>query len=110
METIPVYARSGSIVPLRSGLLIFPGGDGTFTVYEDAGDGWGYENGEYTRITLQWDDTERTLTVGSPAGDYPEAPMARHVRARLVRPGQGWLTHTGYLDAEQHEGSLRLRL
>ncbi len=115
LQTIPIYARSGSIVPLGSALLVFPGADGTFTLYEDAGDGWGYETGEHTRRTLQWDDTQRILSIGPPTGTYPGAPSVRRFRAVLVQPGDGWQSpaHVGYVDvdvdAEQREGSLQLR-
>lgn len=39
-------------------LKIYSGESGSFTLYEDAGDGYGYENGEYclTHITYCDDD------------------------------------------------------
>ncbi len=39
-------------------LKVYPGADGAFTLYEDAGDGYGYENGEYclTHITYSEND------------------------------------------------------
>lgn len=79
LETIPIYARAGSIVPLGSGVRVFPGADGVFRLYKDEGDGWGYEAGEYTFTRLEWRDAERRLFADA-------APM----RARLVVPGTGW--------------------
>jgi alpha-D-xyloside xylohydrolase len=84
LETIPVVARAGSIRPLDHGILVFPGADGAFVHYDDAGDGWGYETGEYTRVTLRWNDADRILTVDPSTGAYPGAPATRQVRARLV--------------------------
>jgi alpha-D-xyloside xylohydrolase len=113
LETIPVFARAGSILPLDHGVLVFPGADGTFVLYDDAGDGWGYETGEYTRVTLRWNDTDRILTVGPCAGGYPGAPATRHLRARLVGPGTGWRpddAYTGYAEGEHRDAYLRLRL
>ena len=71
ISRIPVYVRAGSILPLAAEpgesaaqmdgvdvvLQVYPGADGSFTLYEDAGDGYGYEKGEYclTRITWQED-------------------------------------------------------
>ncbi|WP_020524112.1 glycoside hydrolase family 31 protein [Catelliglobosispora koreensis] len=80
-ETIPVFARAGSIVPMKSGVRVFPGADGAFKLYEDAGDGWGYESGDYERFTLEWRDAQRTLVTGARSGK---------VRAGLVIPGTGW--------------------
>ena len=52
-------------------LQIYPGADGSFTLYEDAGDDYGYENGEFTEIPLIWDNSKRTLTIGRRTGIYP---------------------------------------
>ncbi|MCR5262999.1 MAG: DUF5110 domain-containing protein, partial [Clostridiales bacterium] len=30
-------------------------------LYDDAGDGYGYENGEYTAVRYEWDDGEGRL-------------------------------------------------
>lgn len=69
LEHIPVFVRSGSIVPTMEAavstadtdgkditLLIYTGADGTFEMYEDAGDGYGYENGEYCVTKVYYND------------------------------------------------------
>ncbi len=68
IDHIPVYVRAGSILPVMEPaectakmegrdilLQIYGGADGSFTLYEDAGDGYGYEKGEFclTRISYQ---------------------------------------------------------
>ncbi|MGP3967277.1 glycoside hydrolase family 31 protein [Streptomyces sp. 6N223] len=100
LETIPVYARAGTILPLARpdgdlDVLVFPGADGTFGLYEDDGDGWGYEIGEYSRTTLRWIDAQRTLVIGAPQGSRPGGPATRTLHARLVRPGHGWRSDAG---------------
>ena len=40
---------------------VFPGADAAFTLYEDAGDGYGYEQGEYKKTHIRWDDKEQEL-------------------------------------------------
>ena len=40
-------------------------------LYEDAGDGYGYENGEYAVISLHWDDKAGSLTIDERAGCFP---------------------------------------
>lgn len=60
IESIPVYVRAGSILPVIKPensteaaegkdicLQVYAGCDGSFTLYEDAGDGYGYETGAY---------------------------------------------------------------
>jgi alpha-D-xyloside xylohydrolase len=80
----PLYVKAGSILPIGQELQycnekswdnitlrIYPGADATFTLYEDEGDGYGYQNGEYTEIPLLWNEKTHTLTIGSRKGSYP---------------------------------------
>lgn len=80
---MPVYVRAGSIVPFGPDvqfsnekawdnleLRVYPGADGSFTLYEDEGDGYNYELGQFTEIPFQWDDANRTLTIGERHGQY----------------------------------------
>ncbi|GAA2552963.1 hypothetical protein GCM10010435_24150 [Winogradskya consettensis] len=90
-DHIPVYARSGAIIagshPAtnvadqerdRLRLTVYPHASGSTSVYDDAGDGLGYRNGQYARIPVRYDAGRRsTLTVGPVAGTYPGAPAAR---------------------------------
>ncbi len=69
LDRIPLFVRSGAIIPLgpflqhtdeKPGapleLRIYPGADGDFTLYEDGGDGFGYEDGERTTTERTWND------------------------------------------------------
>lgn len=80
---IPVFARGGSIVPVGAPrqyaaqttadpleLRIYPGADAQFTLYEDDGVSQSYRNGECTRISFNWDDERRTLTIARRQGSY----------------------------------------
>ena len=40
-------------------LRIYPGADGSFTLYEDENDNYNYEKGVYSTIAFHWDDAER---------------------------------------------------
>lgn len=83
LDIFPLFIRSGSIVPMVPGLQyademrgstelhIFTGADAAFDLYEDAGDGYGYEKGEHSVIPLCWDDQKKTLIIGSRKGTYP---------------------------------------
>ena len=52
-------------------LRVYPGADGSFTLYEDEGDNYNYEQGAYTTIAFSWNDRARTLTIGARQGNYP---------------------------------------
>ncbi len=74
LDRIPVFVRAGSILPMTDPALsveelsneitlhIYPGADGAFTMYEDAGDGYAYEKGEYSLREFVWNDADRCLT------------------------------------------------
>ena len=72
--SIPIFVRAGSILPVAAPglctdemegtdicLRVYPGADGRFTLYEDAGDGYGYEKGEYCLTYLTYDDAHRKV-------------------------------------------------
>ena len=75
LDSIPVFVRAGSILPLAEGLQyadqrpegplelrVYAGADAAFDLYEDAGDGYDYERGAYTLTHIAWDDAARRLT------------------------------------------------
>ena len=51
-------------------LRLYPGADGSFTLYEDEGDNYNYEQGKYATITFVWNDKSHTLTIGQRQGSY----------------------------------------
>ena len=76
LESIPVFVRAGSIVPVgrasqyagedtgtRPVLCVYPGCDAHFSFYEDDGDGYGYECGEYTMTEMHWDDAAQRFSA-----------------------------------------------
>ncbi len=100
LDRIPLHARAGSILPLgpvrqsTAGLtwetlsiLVFPGCDGAFELYEDDGLSLGYQRGECARIPFHWDDARGILEIGECQGTYPGMPWVRHLTIRRVRPG-----------------------
>lgn len=42
---------------------VYKGKDATFALYEDAGDGYGYEQGEYKITMLEWNEQEKRLSM-----------------------------------------------
>lgn len=84
IDIMPIYVRAGSILPMgpfvkystekswnELEIRIYPGADGSFTLYEDEGDGYNYENGAYSEITFYWDDAANTLTIDDSKGYFP---------------------------------------
>ena len=81
LEQVPVFVREGTILPLSPErqyteektsapveVVIFPGTDGTFAYYDDDGISCDYENGQYQRIPMRWNDRQKTLTLGEQEG------------------------------------------
>jgi alpha-D-xyloside xylohydrolase len=84
ISRIPVFARAGSIVPIGPvkpyadapstepiELRVYPGADGSFALYDDAGDGYGYEKGEYSLIDIKWNNRRQTLSLAARDGSFP---------------------------------------
>jgi Domain of unknown function (DUF5110) len=59
------------------------GASGTYSLYQDAGEGTGYQRGESSTTALSWNDAARMLTVKPTAGSYPGAATARAYTLRL---------------------------
>jgi len=102
IETIPLYIKAGSIVPMGSflqyatekpadviELRIYPGADGKFVIYEDENDTYNYEKGQYATIEFEWNDKAKTLTVGDRKGNFKGMLNERKFNVVLVKPGVG---------------------
>ena len=97
LNRVPMFVKAGSILPLgpemqyvgekawdHLELRVYPGADGSFTLYEDEGDSYNYEQGAYTTITFQWNDRARQLTIGDRQGGYEG--MIQNRQFTLVLP------------------------
>lgn len=97
---IPVYVRAGAVLPMTLGLQyanetptetelhVYPGRDGRCDLYEDGGDGFGYEAGEHASIPIRWTESRGTLTIGPVNGHYPGMPANRRYKAIYHGPGK----------------------
>ena len=83
LDSIPVFLRSGAVVPMAEGLqyaddtegrplIIYLAGhaNGSFTYYEDAGDGFDYEAGGYATVDIKWNEKKGVLTISGRKGKY----------------------------------------
>ena len=42
---------------------VYPGADTTFSLYQDSGDGYTFEQGDYSLSFLAWDDSKQKLKL-----------------------------------------------
>jgi alpha-D-xyloside xylohydrolase len=90
-DKIPVFVKAGSIVPVGKliqytsaksmdtlEVRVYTGADGQFTLYSDEGDNYNYEKGKYKTILFNWNEQQKTLTIGKQQGGY-EGALKKHV-------------------------------
>lgn len=90
MEKIPIFVPAGSIVPMAPKvqyaekawegpweLRVYGGKDAEFDIYDDSGDGYDYEDGEYAYIPISWNDRDGKLTLHKRKGSFPEMRKER---------------------------------
>ena len=100
LNRIPVFVRGGSILPTVPvcqhtaaaaeaplKLTVYPGKDAEFVLYEDSGDGYSYENGQYARTIFSWNDGKQELSVRTEASSWnpPERTITAEVFGRGKR-------------------------
>ncbi len=96
LETMPLYVRAGSILPLGPvkqfvgekvdqplSISIYPGGDASFLLYEDDGSSFNYRKGEWMGIQMDWHDGTRALTLRLAAGSRMLPPTRRKLDVKL---------------------------
>jgi alpha-glucosidase (family GH31 glycosyl hydrolase) len=74
IDTIPLFVRAGSILPLGAAVenthqpqaiakvRVYPGADSDFTLFSDDGTTYAYESGAGSVTKLHWDDAAQRLT------------------------------------------------
>ena len=102
LEQIPLFIRPGAILPLDPVIehatqktddpievRVYPGANGSFTLYEDEDDNYNYEKGLYATIQFTWSDSSQTLTIGRRSGEFPGMHNGKKFMIVVVRPGHG---------------------
>ena len=93
IDRIPLFVRAGAILPVAPPvqstaeldgkpyeLRVYAGADGLFTLYDDGGLDYAYEEGDWTAVTYEYRDADGALTetvAGKPDWRHP-------VKARIV--------------------------
>jgi len=96
---IPVFVRAGGIVPEQPQmshvgaqpatpltLEVYSGASGSFNLYSDAGEGFGYRHGEFAETPISYREHRRAshLTIGADYGHYPGQLTRRAYDIALV--------------------------
>src|SRR5439155_13926791 len=102
IETIPLFVRAGSILPIgpvvqyadeKPGapieLRVYHGADGSLELYDDEGDNYHYENGAHATIPITWSDSRHELTIGQRAGEFPGMAKQRQFKILWVDRDHG---------------------
>jgi alpha-D-xyloside xylohydrolase len=83
LNQIPLFVKAGAILPMGEKvqytnekkwdhleIRVYEGADGKFTLYEDEGDNYNYENGKQSTIEFNWDDDRQILTIYNSQGEF----------------------------------------
>ncbi|HUC82553.1 MAG TPA: TIM-barrel domain-containing protein, partial [Flavisolibacter sp.] len=82
-ERMPLFVKAGAILPFgpelqytsekpadEITLYVYAGADGAFTLYEDEGTNYNYENGAFATIPITYNEATKTLTIGERKGSF----------------------------------------
>ena len=100
METIPLYVKAGSVIPYYSQesksistevpleIRIYKGKDGHFTLYEDDGNTFDYEEGAYSHIRMHWDEAKQVFTIQDRQGSFKGMKKTRELSITCYGEGE----------------------
>ena len=84
IDRLPLFVRDGSIIattePMEYAaeqknkpvtIRVYPGADTDFTFYDDEGDNYDYEKGDFSTIRFSWNERHHKLTIGNRHGSFP---------------------------------------
>ena len=104
LETTPLYVRAGAVIPMGPvkqyvdekvdgplRLVVYPGADGTTSVYEDDGRSFDYRKGQFMRIAVAWQDAGRRLSLTLAPGSRMLPPGTRNIEVVLAGQAAGKL-------------------
>ncbi len=96
LATMPLYVRAGAVLPLGPvkqytgektdeplTVIVYPGADGKFVMYEDDGVSFDYQKDEFMRLRLVWNDPDRRLTLSLERGSRMLQPLQRKIQIQI---------------------------
>ena len=97
LATTPLYVRAGAVLPMGpvrqytsepttvpATLVVYPGADGSSSLYEDDGKSFDYRNGAFMRIVMRWENATRRLTLSLAPGSRMLPPSPRPFDVRVA--------------------------
>ena len=97
INIMPLFVKAGSILPMTQSmqyvdeipeapvdLYVYTGKDSEFVLYEDEGNSYRYEEGEYTITKIVWSDKEREMIIGDPIGHHKGMTRNREYRTHII--------------------------
>ena len=97
LATMPLHVRAGAILPFAPikqyvdepidgplTVVVYPGADGAFTLYEDDGKTFDYRRGAWMRVEMKWNDAARRLTLRLAPGSRMLPPARRAIDVRVA--------------------------
>jgi alpha-D-xyloside xylohydrolase len=89
LNTIPLFVKAGSIIPMGPDMeytsektdpitiKVYAGMDASFSLYEDEGTNYNYENNAFSLIPFNYNEAERVLTIGRRFGEFDGMKKSR---------------------------------
>lgn len=83
LSTMPLFVKEGSVVPMGPDIEysseksdpvtinVYAGKDGSFSLYEDEGVNYNYENNAFSLIPFNYNDQRQKLDIGRRFGEFP---------------------------------------
>lgn len=99
-ERMPLFVQEGSILPMGNDIQttkeaqtdltikVYTGKNGEFTLYEDEGVNYNYENGAYSTIKFSYDEASQQLTVDDIKGEYAGMAKDRILKVEWITKGK----------------------
>lgn len=98
IHIIPLYVKAGSILPMIQYMLyvdeiagapidvyVYPGKNGMFELYEDEGNNYNYEKGQYTITKMIWSEEKKNLEICKPIGFYSKMVKDREFKVHVIK-------------------------
>lgn len=98
IDIIPLFVKAGSILPMTRfmnyvdekpdasiEICVYAGKDAEFELYEDEGNSYRYENGEYAITKFTWSEGEAKLSIGDIVGSYQGMVKNREYKINIIR-------------------------
>jgi alpha-glucosidase (family GH31 glycosyl hydrolase) len=97
LATMPLHVRAGAILPLAPikqyvdepidgplSVVVYPGSEGAFSLYEDDGKSLDFRRGAWLRVEMKWNDAARRLTLRLAPASRMLPPARRAIDVRVA--------------------------